>query len=499
MSGIMLYEIFRYFRFYIKTHIMTIKMILFCCVILIGCADATKKDSSNELLSQKMDSVLTALVKNNNFSGSVLVMKDGEEILKKGYGFANREDKILYTPKTISTVGSVTKQFTATAILKLEMMGKLSVNDALEKYFPDAPADKKNITLHQLLTHTAGLKPEIGDDYEPLTRDAFMKRAMETPLNAAPGERYDYSNVGFSILAAIVEMTGGMNYEQFLQKYLFEPAGMKYTGYVLPDWKQQTLATGYRGKELWGKSNEKPWAADGPYWNLKGNGGILSNVEDMYLWHQALLTDNILNAAAKEKMYKRHVQEGPGADSYYGYGWAIMPTPRKTWLVTHNGGNGIFFCDMLRFLDEKVTIIFQTNASQRGQNDIAFLLARMLFNPGFVPDIKPAAAVQEFKTLAESPHGKLIQQLTDVIIKGEDEPIKKFIAENFDPRFIKAVPITERLPRLKKVGGRIKDAPVEKIMYDGEKTDIYFKTPTGMLIYGVVVNLGKIDGLMLQD
>ncbi len=474
-------------------------MILFCCMILTGCTHAEKKDSTNDLLSKKMDDFLAGLVKNNNFSGAVLVMKDGQEVLKKGYGFANREDKTPYTAQTISTVGSVTKQFTATAILKLEMMGRLSVNDALEKFFPDAPADKRKITLHQLLTHTAGFKPEIGDDYEPLTRDAFINRAMETPLHSAPGERYDYTNVGFSILAAIVEITGGLNYEQFLQKNLFEPAGMKYTGYTIPDWKKQTLATGYRGKERWGKSNEKPWAADGPYWNLKGNGGILSNVEEMYLWHKALLTDKILNAAAKEKLYKRHVKEGADADSYYGYGWAIMPTPRNTWLITHNGGNGIFFCDVLRFLDEKVTIIFQTNAAQRGQNDIAFLLARMVFNPGFGPDVKPASAMQEFKTLAEAPHGKILQELTSIMIQGANEPLKKFITDNFTPRFNDAVPLAERLPRLKKIGSRIKDASIEKVMYDGEKTDIYFKTATGTVIFGAIIQQGKIDGLMVQD
>jgi CubicO group peptidase (beta-lactamase class C family) len=465
----------------------------------MGCANAPKKENSHDLLSKKMDAFLTGLVKNNHFSGAVLVMKDGEEVLKKGYGFANREDKIPYTAKTISTVGSVTKQFTATAILKLEMMGRLSVNDSLQKYFPDAPADKKKITLHQLLTHTAGFKPELGDDYEPLTRDAFIKRAMETPLNFTPGQKYDYTNVGFSILAAVVEIRAGMNYEQFLQKYLFEPAGMKYTGYVIPDWKQQNLATGYRGKERWGKSNEKPWAADGPYWNLKGNGGILSNVEEMYLWHQALLGDKILDTAAKAKLYKRYVKEGPDADSYYGYGWAIMPTPRNTWLVAHNGGNGIFFCDVLRYLDEKLTIIFQTNAAQRGQNDIAFLLARMVFDPGFVPDVKPAAAMQEFKTLAESPQGKLLQELTAVMINGEEEPLKKFINDHFNPRFIEAVPWAERLPRLKKIGSRIKDATIDKVTYDGQKTEIYYKTPTGIFIFGALVHEEKIGGLLFQD
>ncbi|MFZ1371063.1 MAG: hypothetical protein WAR78_11810, partial [Ferruginibacter sp.] len=157
------------------------------------------------------------------------------------------------------------------------------------------------------------------------------------------------------------------------------------------------------------------------------------------------------------------------------------------------------FCDVLRFLDEQLVIIYQTNAAQRGLGDLAFLLARMVFNPDFVPGIKPAAAMQEFKTMSGSPHGKLLEELTAVMIKGDEEVLKKFISENFSARFRDAVPLTERLPRLKRIGSRIKDASVEKLVYDGEKTDIHFKTPEGMLIFGVLVTAGKISGIMVQD
>jgi CubicO group peptidase (beta-lactamase class C family) len=465
----------------------------------MACAARDKKAAAQEQPGQKMDRFLSGLVEKNGFSGAVLVMQNDKEILKKGYGFADRESRIPYTSKTISTIGSVTKQFTGAAILKLEMMGKLSVTATLDQFFPGLPADKQKITLHQLLTHTAGLPPAIGDDYEPLTRDQFIERVKNTPLNSRPGERYDYSNVGYSILAAIVELKSGMNYEQFLQQYFFAPAGMKHTGYVIPTWNKDELATGYRGKERWGKSTEKTWAPDGPYWNLKGNGGILSNVEEMYLWHKALLTDQILDSAAKQKYYGRHVKEGPDAETFYGYGWAIFPTRRKTWLVTHNGGNGIFFCDMLRFLDENVVIIYQTNAMQRGLGNIAFDLARMVFDSSFTPEVKPAASVQEFKTLEETPSGKTVKELTDLMKKGEEEPLKKFISEQFAPGFRDAVPLAERLPRLKKIGARMKDLPIEKVTYDGEKTEIFFKTTSGTLIFGVLLSEGKIAGLLLQD
>lgn len=454
---------------------------------------------NDETLAQKMDAFLSQLEQKNNFSGSVLVARNGKEILKKGYGFASREAQIKFTPQTLLTVGSVTKQFTAAAILKLEMMGKLLVTDALEKFFPGLPADKKKITLHHLLTHSAGFPGAFGDDYEPLTRDAFLERAWKTPLRDAAGKSYFYSNIGYSILAAVVELKSGMNYEQFLQKYLFEPAGMKHTGYVLANWKGYTIATGYQGEKLWGKSNEKPWAADGPYWNLKGNGGILSNVEEMYLWHKSLLSDKILNAAAKQKMYGRHIKEGADADSYYGYGWAIMPTPRNTWLVTHNGGNGIFFCDMLRYLDEGLLIIYQTNALKPGLGELAFQLARINFIPGFTPALPGAGTIQEFNTLAEAPNGQLVDSFINVLKTGEEAALKLFVNENFSPQFLNAASWEQRFPRLKRIGARLKNGTAGKITFDGEKNEIAFSSAEGDFTFGVGVRDGKIDGFGILD
>lgn len=132
---------------------MISRLLLLFCLALFNRAGAQETEASNKLLSQRMDAFLTSLVEKNGFSGAVLVMKNDQEILKKGYGYANREAKTAYTPQTLATVGSVTKQFTGTAILKLEMMGKLSVNDALEKFFPDAPDDKEDHTAPVAYTY----------------------------------------------------------------------------------------------------------------------------------------------------------------------------------------------------------------------------------------------------------------------------------------------------------------------------------------------------------
>src|SRR5262249_23190544 len=155
-----------------------------------------------------------------------------------------------------------------------------------------------------------------------------------------PGSRFKYSNVGYSLLAAIVEIASGGPYEKYLRRTCWLPAGMEHTGYVSPGWDKSLLAHAYRKDETdWGTPLDHLWDNDGPYWNLKGNGGILSTMDDMYRWTQALQGDKILPEEWKKKLYTPHMAEGPAAKSHYGYGWAIAKTSRGTRLIAHNGGN----------------------------------------------------------------------------------------------------------------------------------------------------------------
>jgi CubicO group peptidase (beta-lactamase class C family) len=291
------------------------------------------------------------------FSGAVLVASEGKVILHKGYGLADRERRIAYDSGTVFDIGSITKQFTAAAILRLEMAGKLSVEDRISKYCEGVPADKQAITLHHLLTHTSGLRGDFGDDYAVMPRDVMVRTALQSKLDAAPGERYSYSNAGYSLLGAIVELVAQQPYESFLQQQLFAPAGMTKTGYRAPTWRSEELAHGYEIDRDWGTPLDHAWASDGPWWNLRANGGLLSTVGDLYKWHEALLGERILSQSAKAKYFASHVAEDPTGDSYYGYGWVISQTPRNTRLIAHNGGNGIFAADFRRYVDEGAVII----------------------------------------------------------------------------------------------------------------------------------------------
>jgi CubicO group peptidase (beta-lactamase class C family) len=256
---------------------------------------------------------------------------------------------------------SMTKQFTAAAILKLEMMGKLEVTDRIATHVGPVPADKREITLHQLLTHTSGLVDALGDDYERQTRGSMLAAALGSELQARPGGRYAYSNAGYSVLAAIVEKASGMGYEEFLAKRLFAPAGMTHTGYVLPDWDRDQVAVEYdRQGRSHGTPLDHPWASDGPYWNLRGNGGLLSTARDMFRWQRALDGNRVLNRQAKRKLFKPHVLEEPGGDSYYGYGWVILQTDRGR-VGWHNGGNGWSYGELTRVLGARAMVFWITN------------------------------------------------------------------------------------------------------------------------------------------
>lgn len=194
--------------------------------------------------------------------------------------------KIKNSPKTVYDIGSITKQFTAAAILKLEMQGKLSTNDKISKFFDGIPADKQQITIHDLLRHQSGLISNIGRDYEKITEKEFLDKVFSSKLQFSIGSSFSYSNIGYSLLAIIIEKASNQSYETYLYENLWEPSQMEMTGYKRPAFDKKMIAIGYENdNKVWGKPTDKEWDGVSPYWHLKGNGGILSTTEDLYKWH----------------------------------------------------------------------------------------------------------------------------------------------------------------------------------------------------------------------
>ena len=305
-------------------------------------------------------------------ASGTLIAGGGGEVFCIGFGLADREAGVAARCDTVYDTMSITKQFTAAAILELQMMGRLQVGDPIAEHIPGVPEDKRGITLHHLLTHTAGLVDALGDDYDRLTRRKMVAGALRSELRSPPGARYHYSNLGYSLLAAIVEKVSGSGYEEFLAEALFAPARMSHTGYVLPDWKPRRVAVEYdaSGKSQ-GRPFDHPWAEDGPYWNLRGNGGMLTTARDMYRWHRALEGDEILDQAAKEMLFHPHVAEQPGGDSFYGYGWVLVDSDPYGRVAWHNGGNGWSYSMLTRLLDDDRMVFWATNRNRdakRGWN-----------------------------------------------------------------------------------------------------------------------------------
>ncbi|KMT64158.1 serine hydrolase domain-containing protein [Catenovulum maritimum] len=319
-------------------------------------------------------------VNESNFSGVVLVAAEKKVLFKEAFGLANREENIPFREDTIFDIGSLTKQFTAAAILKLQEFNKLSVNDSLSKFFDNVPDDKKNITVHHLLTHTAGFIATRGGGssnlYDVVTRKELIETAFKSKLLSLPGEEYSYSNIGYNLLAIIIEKITADNYENFYYENLFEPAGLTETGYRLPKRAANRVAINYGADQTAfqrlfsieakslpvGSPFQHLKLKEGPRFNMEGAGGMSSTIEDLFRWYIALNSNLILSEKSKKQLFLPHNESlDKNSKSHYGYGWDIKSTDRGTLHAQHNGSNGYSFADMHYFVDENIFIVLATN------------------------------------------------------------------------------------------------------------------------------------------
>jgi CubicO group peptidase (beta-lactamase class C family) len=362
----------------------TITTLLFLAIFLFNAFGQTSQ--SGDTLKH-IEKYLADLDK-AGLNAAVLVELNETKVISKGYGYSDLENKIKITPATIFDIGSVTKQFTATAILRLEREGKLKVQDSISRYFDNVPADKQNITLHDLLRHQSGLQSNVGGDFEKITAQEFVSKVMQSPLKFETGKRFSYSNIGYSLLAMIIEKVSGQSYETYLYENLWKPAQMEQTGYTRPSFDKNQIAIGYfRNDSAWGKPNEKEWDKTAPYWHLLGNGGVLSTLDDMYKWHQALAGEQILTGAEKYKLYHPVLRNDEDSSRVYAYGWDVAITKRNTTQVWHNGTNHIFYADILRYPDEGIALIMLSNKSHPNFGRLTYELSKIIFNPGYSPEI----------------------------------------------------------------------------------------------------------------
>jgi len=270
--------------------------------------------------ASKIDKILRDHTDRETFTGSVLVARNDEVLLSQGYGWADRDSQIPNTPQTKYRLGSITKQFTAMAILILQSRGQLNVQERICPHIPECPDSWQEITIHHLLTHMSGI-PNLTEfaDFKtfkaiPTTPEQTIARFKDKPLDFQPGEQWNYSNSGYILLGYIIEQVSGQSYEMFLQQNIFDPLQMTSTGY---DHKDRSLATGYTGVDShWEKPDDidmsLPYAA----------GGLYSTVEDLYRWDEALYTEQLVPHESLNLMFTAYGKTAFTSLSY-GYGWFV--------------------------------------------------------------------------------------------------------------------------------------------------------------------------------
>jgi D-alanyl-D-alanine carboxypeptidase len=290
--------------------------------------DAGPAPEAPNALATSADALFTEAESKKTFAGTVVVVDGGKIVLEKAYGTAHVAPDAKNAADTIFRIGSVTKQFTATAVLTLAAEGKLAVTDPLSKHFPDYPTEKltkdgAEVTLHHLLSHTSGLADPRQSDYfktnvwkKPIDRQEMLRQGMLLDLIDKPGASFKYLNQNFLLLALVIEKVSGQSWEELLTKRFFEPLGMKDTGAFLPASKKARAATGYYEDTgtLMAWSEAKGFG-DPDVTFAFGSGQLYSTAHDLALWDRALASGKIAPAIQKQ-LFTANV-------SRYGYGWSI--------------------------------------------------------------------------------------------------------------------------------------------------------------------------------
>jgi len=317
--------------------------------------------------------VLMKRYEGNVPGASLLVVRDGSAVVRRSYGRSNLEDRIAATPETNYRLASVTKQFTAAAILLLSQDGKLSLDDPVKKWLPSLPSAIDSVTITHLLTHTSGII-----DYEDVMpagtvkqlHDADVLRLLESQDSVyfKPGTRYSYSNSGYSLLSLIVARASGKSFATFLRERIFLPLGMNHTvAYEEGISTVSNRAFGYTMKDgAWTRKDQSTTSA------VLGDGGIYSSIDDLAKWDAALYDSRLLSDESRRLAFTPHTATDQ-ADVKYGFGWRI--TGETLW---HSGETVGFRNVIVRNPLRRLTVVLLTNRDDPAPYETALAVARSM-------------------------------------------------------------------------------------------------------------------------
>ena len=397
------------------------------------------------------------------FSGAVLVVKDGRKILYKGYGLADREQAIPNRTSTFFDAGSIMKDFTDVAILKLESQGKLSLNDPIKKYLKKIPADKKRITIHQLLHHSSGLKGNhsIHDQIE-MNQDEAMNKIFEDPLRFEPGSERQYSNSGFTVLAAIIEKASKKSYLDYITQNILSPAGLE-------DWaffgqkermKRSNVATGYDG--IIRDNYNNPYDRNLPKWQILGAGGISFTLEELYKFSEALKSGKILSKDALDKFM----------NLYNPTSTRSFETPARFF----GGGSDVGFTMVSWDLPEENTyVIMASNTANFASPNLADDFVNLLLGREVAKE-----EVFEPKSIGEwglpsGDLGNLAMEFLNALCSNNMDTYTQYVTKTYHENFMKGYTLEQHSDFLKQVYGYMKAAPnLKNIRVNAEDRMIEF-------------------------
>ncbi len=336
---------------------------------------AAPSSSAGEALTDRADAFMKQVQQTQGFSGVVLIARDGRILFARPYGMANIELDVPNTLDTKFRLASITKQFTAAAILMLQERGKLSVNDTLCTYLRDCPETWKTITIHHLLSHSSGIysftESSDNDRYDPLPMPVLdtVARFKDKPLDFAPGTAFHYSDSGYLLLGYVIEQASGKKYEDFLKENIYEPLHMENSGYDHPWLILKHRAQGYAQRN--GTTvNAAYMQMDTPF----GGGSQYSTVGDLLLWDQALYGEKLLSRNSLIAMFNPNPVQVPpewllGKKGGYGYGWMIEELFGRK-LHVHGGLINGFSSIIMRYPEDRTLVVVLRNQEEDFPGDL---------------------------------------------------------------------------------------------------------------------------------
>jgi CubicO group peptidase (beta-lactamase class C family) len=366
-------------------------------LLVSALAITTARAQDTRALVRYVDSVATAAIAAQRTAGvSVAVVKNGRTILAKGYGFADLENDVPATAQTVYRIGSVTKQFTSAAIMRLVEQGKLSLDDTLQKFFPSFPAQGNRVTVRHLLNHTSGIKSytSLGPKWARVMRldlapDSVVALFANEPYDFKPGDAYRYNNSGYFLLGMIIEKLSGKTYAQHLQDELFTPLGLKSTVYCDQAPLIKHRAQGYATRPGGGFINAEPLSMTQPY----AAGSLCSTVNDLVVWTQALAGGKVVSPASYTLMTTPGLlNDGKPLTYGFGLGTGMLGGHRQ---VSHNGGINGFISEVHHYPDDSVITVVLTNTGALTAIELERRIARSALGIKDLPAVPiDAAALQ---------------------------------------------------------------------------------------------------------